>query len=369
MEQFSQRQLDNFSYLISLLSSAVNETAPEEPGENVSFKYIYSLAKSHEVLNTVFYSVERLKNKPEKELFDKWKNKRNEAFHRNMVQSDEFELIKNAFVKNGVEFMPVKGLPICRLYPKSDYRFMNDLDILVKDTKRAGRVIETLGYTPKRVGATHHDEFIKPPFMLVELHRDLVGADSPYYDYYGGVFSRAKRKNESEYELSREDFYIYSLVHLEKHYKKAGTGLRSFSDLYLLNKRLLPDSDRKYIENELEKLGLGEFALKMSAVADKWFLKNDFKNLSKEELYILASGAFGTTQNKVNSVKGDKGDLGFILKRLFPSAKKMKWRFVWLRKYPFLLPYAYVYRIFRDGISRRKDVKAELSALKQKNKR
>ncbi|MCH5303560.1 MAG: nucleotidyltransferase family protein [Ruminococcus sp.] len=366
MEQFSKKQLENFSYLISLLSAAINETEPQKPSENISFKYIYSLANAHEILNTVFYSIEKLKINSDNELFKKWKDKRNEAFHRNMIQTAEFELIKNEFTKNGVEFLPVKGIPLCELYPQSDYRFMNDLDILVKDTKKAGAVIKTLGYSPKQVGETHHDEFIKPPFMLVELHRDLVRADSRFFDYYSDIFSRANKINEAEFELSREDFYIYSVVHIYKHYSKAGTGLRSFTDLYLLNKKWLSSLNTAYVEGELKKLGLSEFREKMSKIADKWFLHNDYKSFSDEELFILTSGAFGTTENKVNAVKGNKGKLAFVFKRLFPSPKTMKWRFPWLKKYPLLLPYAYLYRILRDGIKKREDAKAELSALNTK---
>lgn len=364
MDTLSEKMRKNYAYLIKLVSAAINEAVPEESGAEIDFELLYKTAKAHEVLNTSFYSVEKLKNKPDERIYKAWQDKRNTAFHRNMIQKAELEKIKTALSESGIEFLPVKGLPVGDLYPQSDYRFMNDLDILVKDTKSAKEVMTSLGYVPKKVGSTHHDEYLKPPFMLVELHRDLVRADSRFYGYYENIFNRAEKLNDAEYRLSGEDFYIYTIVHLEKHYAKAGTGIRSFADLYLLNKKMLPKLNGNYIDAELKKLGLFEFCKEMSSIADKWFLYNDVEGFSEAECFVFTSGAFGTTEHKVKAVKGDKGKLGFIMKRLFPKPRTMKWIFPWLKKYPFLLPWAYIYRFSRDGIGRRKEAVSELKALK-----
>lgn len=365
MDKLSENSLKNYAYLLKLLSSAINESSPEEPSEDIDFNFIYKAAKEHNILNTVFYSIERLNKKPEENLYKSWETARNKAFHRSLTQRAEFESIKKAFDENGIEYLPVKGFPVSELYPSVEYRFMGDLDILVKDTKTADKIMYGLGYSQRQVGSTNHDELLKPPFMLVELHRDLVRADSRFYDYYENIFERANKLSDTRYELSGEDSYIYGIVHLEKHYAKAGTGIRSFSDLYLINKKLLPSLDKEYIDSELKKLGLFDFRKEMSEIADKWFLLNDFENFGENEIYIFTSGAYGTTEHKVNAVKGDKGKLHFFFRRLFPKPKTMKWVFPWLKKRPYLLPWAYIYRLFRDGIGRRKEAVNEIKALKK----
>ena len=367
MDALAKNGMLNYAYLLKLISAAINEAQPEEPEPGVNFGQVYKIACSHLVENTAFYAVEKLKNKPEAGLFKKWQNKRNKAFHRNMTQRAELESIKSAFSLNGIEYLPLKGFPVCDLYPQSDYRFMSDLDILVKDIKKADEIITSLGYEPKEVGMHHHDEFSKPPFMYVEIHRDLVGADSDFYDYYKKIFDRAKSLGSCAYELSHEDFYIYSIIHLENHYAKAGTGIRSISDLFLMNKKFLPGLDTAYIESELRKLGLRDLRNLLSDIAEKWFKNNDFTDFSEAELRILFSGAYGTVENKINAAKGDRGSFAFLMRRIFPTAKSMKWVFPWLKDYPFLLPWAYVYRIFRDGIGKRKKAAKEIRKLKQKN--
>lgn len=367
MEALAKNSLENHVYLLELIFAAINEVQPKEPEPEVDFDKVYTIACSHLVDNTAFYAVEKLNNKPDRELYKKWLNKRNKAFHRNMTQRAELESIKTAFSENGVEYLPVKGFPVCDLYPQSDYRYMSDLDILVKDIKKADKIITSLGYDPKEIGMHHHDEFSKPPFMYVELHRDLVGADSDFYDYYKNIFDRAKKLSSCEYELSGEDFYIYSIVHLENHYSKAGTGIRSISDLYLMNKKLFPMLDSVYIERELGKLGLLDLRNLLSDIAEKWFKNKDFTDFSEAELRILLSGAYGTVENKINASKSDMSNFAFLMRRIFPTAKSMKWVFPWLKKYPFLLPWAYVYRIFRSGIGNKKKALRELKTLNRKN--
>lgn len=356
----------NISYFFKLLQSSLNNQQPPEPDADVDFKQVYKFAKAHNLLNVCFYSVEKLENKPEKALYKKWENHRNMMIHRNMIQKMEFDSIKSILEKNRVAFMPIKGFSISDLYPKSDFRYMADLDFLIKDDlEKADRLIETLGYKPKILGTVHHDEYVKPPFMIVELHHEIISISSPYYSYYKNIFDRCLTDNQIEYRMSDEDFYIFMLVHLQKHYMESGTGIRSILDFYFLNKKFLPDLDKEYINREVEKLNLTDFYNMVLLIAEKWFGQYDFSNLSKEELYILGSGTYGNEENKVINRKGDKKGISFFVSRLFPPVLWMKDHFHILRKYPVLLPVMYVYRFFKAVFCKKKMIKNELEILNQ----
>jgi hypothetical protein len=56
--------------------------------------------------------------------------------------------------------------------------------------------------------------------------------------------------------LEPEDFYIYQMGHLYKHYSKGGSGIRSVLDTYIYLKRYEDILDRGYLDKEFEKMGI-----------------------------------------------------------------------------------------------------------------
>lgn len=338
-------KLNNIGFLLKLLASTVNEASLPAVPDNIDFQYIFEFAKLHKVANTVFYAVERLNQKPEAELYKKWEQIRNKNIHKNLIQTAEFSAVVKSFQENNITFMPFKGFDLCRLYPAEDYRSMSDLDILVRENqhKQAEKLLNSMGYFHSKRDTTQERSLSKPPFMIIELHRDLINIDSPHYDYYKNYLSR--QNAEGYHKMSGEDFYIYNLAHLHKHFSISGCGVRNIMDLHLLNKKLLPQLDSFYIKRELEKLKLTQFSKDMSAIAEKWFEKQNFTDFSQTELYILSSSAYGTKENlKANEKKG-KSKIAFVFSKLFPPLKWMQNFYPPLIKRPYLLPIFYIYRL------------------------
>ncbi len=361
-----EQKLNNIKYLLVLLRSALNETTPIEPNSGIDFNYVFKLAKYHNVANTAFYAVERLEKKPPEELFKKWQNLRNKNVHKNLVQFMEYQSVVSALKKEKVEFLPIKGLPLCNLYPKPEYREMSDLDILIKnDLKDAGKAIVNIGYTPVSVGEYHHDEYEKPPFMILELHRDIVPINSQFYSYYQDIFQRSKKIDNSEYRMTDEDFFLFNLIHLYKHYSTAGCGIRMIMDMYVQNKNLLPTLSKRILEQELEKLGLTEFHKEITEIANKWFYNGKLDSFSKTEMYILTSGAFGNRENKLSNRHKGKTNTEYVITRLFPSVAEMKNMYVILRNHPLLLPVFYVGRLICAPVSKSKKIKNEIEYIKK----
>ncbi|MDD2235026.1 MAG: nucleotidyltransferase family protein, partial [Desulfitobacteriaceae bacterium] len=95
----------------------------------------------------------------------------------------------------------------------------------------------------------NHDIYYKKPFLNIEMHRRLISVESPYSDYLNKTWYRAKLKDSCKYtyELSLEDFYIYLLIHLSKHYAGGGTGIRSFLDIWLYHRRYAKEMNWNYL--------------------------------------------------------------------------------------------------------------------------
>ncbi len=362
-----EQKLYNLSYVLKLTSAAVDETQPPEPTEGIDFNYIYKVCKLHDIANTTFYAVEKLNNKPEEKLLKIWRDERNKGVHRNMIQRMEADALKETFNENEIDFMPVKGFPVCELYPKADYRYMGDLDYLIRseDLQKAGALIKNMGYMPDHIGQFHHDEYIKPPLMVLELHHSMVKASSRFSDYYKGFINKGKNVGGHEYKMSDEDLYIFLIVHLFKHYEESGTGIRSFMDMYLVNKKMLPNLDHEYIDSELEKLGLTEFCEFVYRISSKWFVDGDVDSFSEDEIYIIISGVYGSEHNLyANRIKGKKTSK-VIFKRIFPPVSWMKDTYPILKKSMLFLPFTYIHRMVFKSVKNRKNIKNELKTFKE----
>lgn len=366
--KLTPENLKNIEFALSLISSVINESSPKEPDFEPDWEFIFRFTKSHNVDNTIFYAIEQLNNKPEPALLKKWMDIRNKCIHRNMIQREEFEAICSAFEENKIEYMPVKGFDVSRLYPAEDIRYMSDLDILIKDNRdKATEILLEKGYTLKKGGVDYDQPLTKMPFMVVELHNNLFPKYSPYRSHFENIFSKCE-KNGCRYNMSGEDFYIYETVHLYKHYAGSGSGIRSIMDFYFINKKLKPKFNENIISEKLKLLELNEFSNQITDLADKWFEKNDFKNFSDEELYILSSGTYGTIEHMIKNRREKNSRLGYYFSRLFPSKSIMFERYPALNKRPFLLPLYYVYRPLNGIVFKNKKIIKEFKIISNNKK-
>ena len=357
-------------YLIKVIRQVLNNQEADPIGENEGFSYrdVYLLSKFHQVENIVYFGLEKYLK--DQELIKVWKKKSLQNITMSLVQEEEKNKLSDLFERNQIDFMPVKGYYIRSLYPRSDFRFMSDLDILIdeKKAKFAKKLMIKEGYQVDEFNYYNHDEYTKKPFMHVELHRSLVTRDHENYFYYKNILKETNLKEKTNYfhQLSNEKLYIYHLVHLKKHYESGGAGIRNFIDIYLYLKSEILDLD--YINQKIEKLNLKEFKEQMERVSNQWFGEEEStEDLEQIKQYIIQSGVYGTTAHLVdNNIKKEKSSAKMILSRLFPSPKRMKALYPILNKCILFLPFCYIARVFR-GIRKRKKVTSELKVINNKN--
>lgn len=193
---------------------------------------------------------------------------------------------------------------------------------------------------------------------LIRQGRDLVEIER--------VSGRLKRYGR---HFSDEDFYVYMIAHEYKHYSGGGTGLRSLLDTYVYLKAKGETLDRTYIAGELDKLGIAGFEAQNRSLAMHLFGGEKLTGQDEEMLeYILSSGTYGTVRNSVkNSIKrygsGRFGKLRYVMSRLFLPMNTVRATFPLFAKYPILLPFLPLYRVFRGLTSREGRLRAELKAL------
>lgn len=375
-------------YLIHLISQVMNNKQAKLPPKNLKWEDLYNLAYYHKVSNIIYYSLKDIKDKNnipddiwQKIYIDYKKSVAKEAAQHVMT-----EMLLKELEKNQIECIPLKGYILKNFYPKLDMRTMGDIDIFYNESKtpQVKKVMKDLGYDAVNT-EDKHDKYYKKPFMTVEMHKSLVGKIEPYASYYKGIWNKIKVKENFEYihEFSKEDFYIFLIVHLTKHFENCGTGVRSILDVWIYNKKFYNDMNWDYIKCELKKIKLDEFEENIRELSKFWFENGTSKDEDKDENkdentdentdennelynligdYILSSGVYGTIRNGVISsmskefeekdTKKLKRSHG--LRMIFPDLNSMKKRFSALNKFPFLLPVFWVFRLIRAFLFRRK---------------
>jgi len=347
------------SYLIHLLSSSIGNMQPQNPPENLDWGKLYKLAGHHSVSNMACYGIDRLDGgrKPPQEVMMNFQIDRKKAMAKEATQHITVERILKTFEENRIACMPLKGYLIKYLYPKPDMRLMADVDILFKDeqTEQVEKLMLGLGFILEHKGGKH-DNYFKKPLIKIEMHRMLMQEGSSYSDYFNKVWDRASLKDGCKYtyQLSYEDFFVYIMMHLTKHYTNGGTGIRSIMDLWVYKTRYGNEMDWDYIQAELEKIKLREFAKNILRLGEVWF-GNAQSNAFYDELadFIFSSGVYGTNKNATVSAMNTYANENrpvwpakyrYCLKLFLPGLEHMKIQYPFLGTLPFLLPVCWVFR-------------------------
>ncbi len=361
-------------YLIALLAAVLHGKNPPPLPPELDLEKLYKLAAWHHVANMAYYGLIRLDPLPPPAVMKPFQEARNLALVKEARQELEVGQLVMALEAHQIKHLPLKGFIIKHLYPQPDMRLMADIDILVEESQlqAAKEVMLALGYTAFSEGA-NHDVYHKMPVMNIELHRALIAKSYPdLHAYFGAGWERAvlKEGTNYHYQMTREDFYIYLLGHMAKHYRNAGTGIRSVMDVWVYKNQLQNQLDWSYIQTELRKAGLFDFAQNMETLAECWF---DGREYSEEYLaltqFILTSGTYGTRRRAaVNRLIKEKdaedsfyfAKLKYTLRILFPERQHMAILFPILNQRPFLLPFTWVIRGVRTVLFKPVRIKRRL---------
>lgn len=383
-------QIKTCKYVISLVKALLKDEIPPVKPDDISFEDIYKISKKHHIRNMCLYAIEKLEEQPDEELLKVWKNYREISVMQSVVQLSERNTLLRKLNDEGIACLPLKGCLLKEMYPKPEYREMADLDILIhkSDSGRIDQIMAEAGYSKQvRSELSVHTKYEKAPFMDVEMHDRLfndrffeeheVGNDLTEFILNPWRFADHEGSS-SIYHLSWEDFYMYLILHLAKHFDVAGVGIRQFVDLWVFLES--HEIDHEYVYNKL-KGNLSDFCKNAESLVYAWFSDVPVDDeLEKMECYIFGSGVYGNLQNKVTNrlSRREKTEskgmaaVSYFLMRAFPPLKTQKKNYPVLNKYPFLLPAVWAHRLMKNisdhNSKGRREVRFFMDYFKKKDK-
>lgn len=347
----------DIKFLLRVIGSIISGTnLPKEP-ENVDWHGIYRICRMHSIANLMGYVVSTGEYNIPQDIKQMFIKKLYEAVAVNENQQKAFLEIFRFFDDMKIDYMPLKGLNLKKIYASCDMRNMSDGDILIKveQFEEIDRIMKKLGYSFK-LESNHEYVYQKPPCINVELHKFLIPSyNYDLYGYYGNGWKLANKIDEtSRYEFNKEDEFIYIFTHYAKHYRDGGVGIKYLADIWLYTKKY--SIDIKYVAEEFEKLGLKTFYENTFRLLKVWF-----DDMETDELidlmteYIIFSGEYGNEKNAViaTEIRENQGknieevNKTKKIRLVFPSLIHMRKGYPVLRKYSFLLPVFWGVRIVK----------------------
>ena len=312
---------------------------------------MYQLAKGHDIAHFVGYAVDKGKIAVADEKIQKaFQQLYFQATRRVIILENEIKNIKRIYEDSEIDFMPLKGAVVRKLYSESWMRVSGDIDILVRldELNKAEQVlIEELNYSVTSEGA-HHDHVTAPTGFHVDLHFTLTERDGQAKTFLQDVWNRCAivEGKKHEYRMDDDMFYLFHMFHTAVHFQLGGCGMRPVLDTWLLNHRI--DFNVEKRRTLLKQAGLWQFAETMEKLAEAWFSGIEVEGIEDVEDYIFNGGLYGGTQRIAAAQAQNSSRIEYLINRAFPSKKIMKnVGYPIVEKWKVLLPFCWIHRLIR----------------------
>lgn len=358
--------------LLGLMGCALNGLAPSaELAADAEDELVLRLARRHSVAALAASALMRAGD-PAPE----WKAEYDESSLRQALMGVDREAVLAGLEGLGIRYVVLKGVRIAALYPDPVMRQMADNDILFECPDAATRaavrgLMVGLGFTVKMYETDNEDVYTKEPVSNFEMHASLFpGAARCEGGYYSDVWARVVPTGPGcACDLTPTDLYVYVVAHMFKHYRLGGCGLRTLSDLYVLNflhGELQDSIERPAATRELATLGADGFESDMRTLAHLLLSDPHHVGASLDALdpnlrgglgYLVGSGTYGTEQNYIDNelrrmgaddVRGSVAS--YVLHRLFPPVSRLLAERPVLDRHRWLIPLFYPYRLVRGAV-------------------
>jgi hypothetical protein len=359
--------------MIDLVGAFIKKKPLNTFAANIDWDALFALATTQSITPVLAYMARRLP--PGQHLSKEVATKLETAYQQALMRSTQIEYasqrIWDALNKAQIPHVPMKGSVTRDFWPVPEFRTMSDVDILIHSEyhQRVYGIMKSLGYARVYQGG-HMWNYHHPQTNIhFEIHNKLLYLlkNDGTLDELPNVWGNAAPKDAGlyTYSLSFEFNTVLLTTHIAKHLARQGCGVRLVADLiFWLEQAKSFDVDLLF--RLMKSVELLEFFLFLLGYCREVFdieLK-EFPDSPEEpkEKYdffsgeLLGGSVHGNAKNHFMSRYLNKTESGshggfcrtlrFLWKSVFPAPKSMYAKGGFLRRFPFLLLFAYIYRLF-----------------------
>lgn len=354
-------------YLLSLIRAALLDTPATPRPDSVSWEQVWTLAKAHRMEAIAAHAIQKMEDKPPQELWQVWQELPALAVYRESLYQLEWKKLSDAFRRENLRYLLLKGEELSAMYPQPGMRHMADRDVLYArmdgmadaeafDTLQT--VMASLGYQLHEKGPVH-DVFTKPPFFCFEMHKRIFGQWRHFGDGKANPWEHAVSVDGYLWSLSLEHRFVYFMAHACKHYENRGCGIRLLADIYVYLKHIRQhEFDWQAVWHAFRALDMERFAERIISLAERCFGDDDWSPDPAEQtllMTLLTAGIYGNNERLLQNLSMQHGGKASVLhgrlillrQKVFPPYTIMAYQYPILEKHRWLAPLCWMHRSLR----------------------
>ena len=352
--------------LFELISSVVfNKKTSFDSISKDEISEVYKVSRNHYVTHIISAALIDNGLLGDKKWYALFKGKLNPAMFKSLSMQYALDKCCELFESEHIDYIPLKGAFLRSLYPEPWMRASVDIDILVKreDYDRAADLlVNKLELRKTDISTSHDITFRTDDDTCVELHFDLIEEElfPKAQKILSDVWSIAEPCDgfSHKYQLPMDITYFYHTVHLAKHIKLGGGGIKDFLDLYLLY--LLGNNVSSHREM-LENGGILPFAEAAEKLCIAWFGDGEHDEISKSlSNFVMTGGLFRSEKtSSIIDIKQKNSKLGYYFSRVFVPYDCLKKQYPIIEKRPYLTPIYGIRRIWSFTLGEKRQLRKE----------
>lgn len=381
---------------LQILEDYVKERESVRIPANVNWDSIVEFAHRHNLMGIFYVQCQKiLETVPEqRQPYEKLRAGFLTEVSSAVCRNQDFAEMQARFTKEGILFLPCKGIVLADYYPEPMLRTMGDIDIVIReeDRQRTHAIMEDMGYFSKHDISSVWDYY--RDITHIEIHDKIIyeplANTLDYQEYFGHVWQHVQKQKDGSWQLEENFHFLYLITHMAKHMMHKGSGFRPFLDVVFMVKRAGERMDWEWIYGELKRLRLLDYAKICSALCSRWFdielpieaKKMDGKMLDEISDKIFEDGIFGNFNGKKDAVylalEAYRSRFPYwffsianIWKKMFPPYEDMRKieYYSFLDGRPWLLPAAWIYRCYYCVKHKRKKSMDNLFAVRKRREK
>ncbi len=368
---------DNKAQFLYLLNCFLNGKIPDS--KHYDWQGIYKLSSIHNTTAIITQTAKLLPKEcqPSGEIRSAF----NQQLGLTLLDYDKkcsaIDKIKTILNANAIDYIIVKGAVLSDFYSIPQLRTSGDIDVILRSNAFDDNIAALMNQGINLI----HDDYYTKTFEIsdcnIEMHRD-ADVDNKYFD---DIFSLC-RVSGCEYSLDDYHHLLYIVCHLCKHLAYTGAGVRMLADIDVLVRHIDNFDEAKFLAL-CQSAGIEYTAKIILTLCNLWFdtpiaskIQLDENTLHMFVRVMLDGGVFGLEQSNLGGylvAKNSHGRLGAfgkimaLFKWVFPSAEYVRTYYDYSRKHRFLIPLAYLNRIFDAVFKRRKHTAKTTAQIFQSN--
>ncbi|MEF9941579.1 MAG: nucleotidyltransferase family protein [Lachnospiraceae bacterium] len=353
-------------YLIALLAAVINDKKAPVSGRKPNWENVYRLADFHNVANVVYYGILGLND----DIPGKWRNKFCEKYQDAVLENERLQNAIGVLLwqmeRHKIHCVFLKGDVMSHYYLHPEMRMVKELEILVERGKerQISKMMATMDYTKTEDRRHASYRYYKVPGVSVVFYNHLGLVHKKMKQYFGALLQRLLIREGYQYvhEFNHNEFYIYLIGNMVKNYACAELDIQQMLDLYVYYSHYRQELNWNYIEKELGKMKIQEFAERLLVLSEIWFSGETSEEIDiyeAMEAYILTKGIEGREESSkllplIKQVADfyerdrKKEWIKAQLKWMFPNRGYMQTLYPCLQKFPFLIIICWVLRLLRS---------------------